>query len=94
MFQLTEEVRQLDEVNVVDYGVLLPRLGLDLVGVYTKSTKNWSTEMFDDYDFSLESNNYGTLPTGVNFYEQQCNNLHMEEKCGIFQTKYVIPASI
>ena len=79
MYELTLDVRRMDEVNVVDYGVLLPRLGSHVVGVYTKSTKNWSTEMFEDYDFLMESDNYGTLPTGVNLYESQCNNLRREE---------------
>ena len=79
MYQLTDEVRQMNDVNVVDYGVLLPRLGSDLVGVYTKSTKNWSTEMFDDYDFYLESQNYGSIPTLAVHHEIQNHNLKREE---------------
>ena len=57
-YTLTEETMPLDEFIIKDYGVLLPKLGCDLQGIYTMITKNWSTEMFGEYDFEIESNNY------------------------------------
>ena len=57
-YTFVEGKQGLEEIMVEDYGVLLPRLGSDELGVYTIVTKKWSTEMFAEYDFALESQNY------------------------------------
>jgi SAP domain len=73
-FQLTKEVHPLIQFAIKDYAVLLPRLGCDTVGVYTFISKNWSTEMFGEYNFSEESNNYvdqggsATVPDTVHHF--------------------------
>ena len=58
VYTLSDESHNLDAVHISDYGVLLPRLGEDGIGQYTIVTKNWSTEMFGEYNFALESDNY------------------------------------
>jgi hypothetical protein len=59
-FKVTEEIFSFAELNIRDYGVLLPWRGSENGGVYTIVTKNWSTEMFGDYDFEKESQIYNT----------------------------------
>ena len=61
----------LGEVKIEDYAVLLPRLGGSEIGIYTIVTKNWSTQMFGNYDFKKESSNYGEGDNGVQMkYEE------------------------
>lgn len=54
-YNISPEMHSLNPKEIVDYGILLPRLGSPLTGVYTRVTKKWSTEMLGNYPNSLPS---------------------------------------
>lgn len=68
-FELTNRSDKLSDVEIKDYGVLLPKLGCAEQGVYTMATKSWSTEMFGDYDFATESANYNSTDAKIDALE-------------------------
>jgi hypothetical protein len=53
-FELTLEHMEFNVKEVEDYGVLLSSHGSSEQGVYTVVWKNWSTDMFGQYNFSKE----------------------------------------
>ncbi len=69
--------KEINEVDVGDFGVLLPQLGNATQGVYTIVTKNWSTSMFGEYNFQSESSNYQSSVEGYQHIKQEFN-----EDCG------------
>jgi hypothetical protein len=57
-FTLTGSEQNLTKLVTVDYAVLLPMRGTIAEGIYTVITKNWSTEMFGEYNYKEECLNY------------------------------------
>jgi hypothetical protein len=47
-FELATESEPLDHTIIIDYAVLLQKLGCAEQGVYTYISKNWSVEMFGE----------------------------------------------
>jgi hypothetical protein len=54
-YERTDEVDDFNVGDVSDYGVLLSSHGSDQQGIYTVVWKNWSTDMFGEYDFNREA---------------------------------------
>ena len=55
-YKLTEEKELLSNESIEDYGVLLPQPGNADIGLYTIVTKNWSSDMYGNYNFTKEIN--------------------------------------
>jgi hypothetical protein len=60
-FELTLEYMEFNVDKVEDYGVLLSSHGSSEQGVYTVVWKNWSTDMFGQYDLSKEARESTTV---------------------------------
>jgi hypothetical protein len=60
-FELTLEYMEFNMDEVEDYGVLLSSHGSSEQGVYTVVWKNWSTDMFGQYDLSKEARESTTV---------------------------------
>jgi hypothetical protein len=48
MFELSDSSMPLDPGSIVDFAVLLQKIGCQTQGVYTFVTKNWSIELFGE----------------------------------------------
>jgi hypothetical protein len=54
-FKLSDDNERVDYSDIIDFAVLLQKIGVNQHGIYTVITKNWSPEMFGEYDFADES---------------------------------------
>ena len=69
---VSDIVSDLEDVFAIDYGALLPRIGvmesqenMDFRGLYSKSTKEWDPEMLEHFEYST---------TGMKLEKMEMNN--------------------
>jgi hypothetical protein len=62
-FELATELEPLDHTFIIDYAVLLQKIGCAEKGVYTYISKNWSVEMFGGSNCEIFVAQQQTNPT-------------------------------